>query len=258
MEHWEKKANGWVFISHSSKDYEDVKIVRNYLEENGFSALMFYLKSLEGTSSEKMKLAQELIKWEIEARNIFVLCNSISAKKSKWVQDEINYIKSFPEKNYIELDIEKLTYEKCTQLSKLDRLMIRATLFFSYSYRDKEIVHKIRNYLTSSGFRTWIDSNDLKAGDNLAKKINSAIREASRMGIILVFLSEHSLESSWVQQEFKSAINLNAPIIPIIIDKNLNIELLSSELITLQVLDISRGDFNDNMQKLLQAIKRLK
>jgi len=25
--HIEKKANGWVFLSHSSKDYQDVKIV---------------------------------------------------------------------------------------------------------------------------------------------------------------------------------------------------------------------------------------
>jgi hypothetical protein len=47
MKHWEKKANGWVFLSHASNDYEDVKIIRNYLEENGFSALMFYLKCLE-------------------------------------------------------------------------------------------------------------------------------------------------------------------------------------------------------------------
>ena len=116
MEHWEKKANGWVFISHSSKDYEDVKIVRNYLEDNGFSALMFYLKSLEGTSSKKMKLAQDLIKWEIEARNIFVLCNSHHASKSSWVQDEVKYVKKFPTKIYKEIDMKKLRYEKCTQL----------------------------------------------------------------------------------------------------------------------------------------------
>ena len=36
MKHWEKKASGWVFLSHASDDYEDVKVVRNYLEENGF------------------------------------------------------------------------------------------------------------------------------------------------------------------------------------------------------------------------------
>ena len=47
MKHWEEKAKGWVFLSHSSNDYENVKIVRDYLEENGFSALMFYLKCLE-------------------------------------------------------------------------------------------------------------------------------------------------------------------------------------------------------------------
>lgn len=112
MNHWKNKSKGWIFISHSSQDYEDVKIVRNYLEESGFSALMFYLKSLEDPM--KSKLTQKLIDWEIEARNIFVLCNSKNAKKSTWVQDEIKYVKSFPEKIYVEIDIEKLKYGKCT------------------------------------------------------------------------------------------------------------------------------------------------
>jgi len=54
MLHPEKRTNGWVFLSHSSQDYEDIKIVRNYLEESGFSALMFYLKSLENPKKRKL------------------------------------------------------------------------------------------------------------------------------------------------------------------------------------------------------------
>ena len=74
MKHWEEKAKGWVFLSHSSNDYENVKIVRDYLEENGFSALMFYLKCLE---KDKKHLRKELIESEISERNIFVLCQKI-------------------------------------------------------------------------------------------------------------------------------------------------------------------------------------
>lgn len=44
---WEKKTNGWVFLSHSFQDYEEVKIIRNYLEENNFNALIFFLKCFD-------------------------------------------------------------------------------------------------------------------------------------------------------------------------------------------------------------------
>jgi hypothetical protein len=256
MEHWEKKANGWVFISHSSEDYEAVKIVRNYLEENGFSALMFYLKSFEGADDKKIKLAEDLIKWEIEARNIFVLCNSHHASKSPWVQNEIKYVKKFPEKIYKEIDIEKLKYEKCTQLSKLDKLMVKATLFFSYSYLDKEIIDKISYSLSSNGFKVWIDSNDLKAGDNFAKQINNAILEASKTGTILIFLSKNSLASEWMNKEIEMIVSLNAYFIPIIIDKDVDIfdfRILMSR----QFLDITKGSFEKNMKKLLNALKML-
>lgn len=34
----------WVFLSHSNKDYEKVRIVRNILEEHGFRPLMFFFE----------------------------------------------------------------------------------------------------------------------------------------------------------------------------------------------------------------------
>lgn len=37
----------WVFISHSTKDFERVRLVRNALEDGGFCSLLFYLKCLE-------------------------------------------------------------------------------------------------------------------------------------------------------------------------------------------------------------------
>lgn len=36
----------WVFLSHSNKDYEKVRQVRNILEQQGYRPLMFFLNCL--------------------------------------------------------------------------------------------------------------------------------------------------------------------------------------------------------------------
>ena len=252
--HLEKKAKGWIFISHSSQNYEDVKIVRNYLEENGFSALMFYLKSLE--DPKKSKLTQQLIKWEIEARNIFVLCNSKEAKKSPWVQEEIEYVKSFSEKIYIEIDINKLKYEKYTQLSKLDNLMKKSTLFFSYSYKDKDFVMKFYEYLSKKGFQIWIDYKDLSPSDNFQKSIKNAIEKASKKGVIIVFLSKESFASQWIKAEIDIAYSLNAKILPIIIDEDIDISKfpLLNSIVPFRIYE---RNFKIKKKELLIALNRI-
>lgn len=219
MKHWEQKANGWVFLSHSSVDYENVKIVRNYLEENGFSALMFYLKCLE--DDDKKEKIQELLKWEIDARNIFVLCNSESAKKSTWVQWETDYVKKQPAKIYKEIDIDKLRYQKCTQLSKLDDLMNRATLYFSYSYKDLTKVERVYQKLNSIGFRIFKDIPSTKIARNdqsIRAKLYESLNETIGRGAVLAFLSENVKASRWFWEEKRIALEQGAVIIPILLD----------------------------------------
>ena len=154
MKHWEEKAKGWVFLSHSSNDYENVKIVRDYLEENGFSALMFYLKCLE---KDKKHLRKELIESEISERNIFVLCDSYNARKSDWVKWEKELVEKDTSKIFVTIDMENLKSEKCTELSKLDKLMNRSTLYFIYDYDDykENKIEKIYKNLNSLGFKIF-------------------------------------------------------------------------------------------------------
>jgi len=254
MEHWEKKANGWVFLSHSSRDYEDVKIVRNYLEENGFSAIMFYLRCFE--DEDKIDKAEQLIKWEIESRNIFVFCNSKSAKLSSWVQDEIKHVKKFPEKIYTEIDIDKLKYQKCTQLSKLDDLMNKATLFFSYSMEDEKVVTKVYDYLLPCGFKIWMASKFIQVGDSISDKIEEGLKEASQSGAILLFINKKYLKSELALGGIQTAIASNTPVIPLLIE-HIDINELPIHLQNIQYRNIAIGDFNENMKKLLQAIKKL-
>jgi hypothetical protein len=249
-EHWEKKANGWVFLSHSSHDYEEVKIVRNYLEDNGFSALMFYLKSLE--DKDKKKLIQPLLEWEISARNIFVSCTSKFAKKSKWFRWERCYVKSLSSKIYREIDIDKLKYERCTQLSKLDNLMKQATLFFLYSHKDNYKVDKVYKHLESSGFRIFKDTVSIKTGDHIQDKIYNALEETKERGAVLVFLSKNAKKSKWFWKEKEMVLNHNAFIIPILLD-NISINDFPA-FENLQYIDAKGGFDKNNTNKLIQII----
>lgn len=252
MKHWEKKANGWVFLSHASNDYEDVKIIRNYLEENGFSALMFYLKCLE-EKSKKDKI-EELIEWEIQARNIFVLCTSSVARKSKWVQWETNIVKRLPNKIFIEIDVENLRYKKCSELSKLDKLMNNATLFFSYSHKDNEKVKIIYEKLSSLGFRIFYDTVSTKLGSNIQEKLLSALDEAIKNGVVLIFLSNNAKQSKWFWHEKSMALRNNAYIIPILID-NVDIKDFPAFLnLQNQIIDMKDSITNESIERLVKAI----
>jgi hypothetical protein len=90
----------WIFLSHSTKDWDEVRRVRNLLEEKGHRPLVFFLKCL----TEHSEL-DDLIRREIDARSWFLLCDSESARQSSWVQAEVAYIKEMQGKYYEEIDL---------------------------------------------------------------------------------------------------------------------------------------------------------
>jgi Uncharacterized low-complexity proteins len=77
-------------------------------------------------------------------------------------------------------------------------------LFISYSHADKEFVDRLGNHLTDKGIRYWRDIHDMKAG-RMEKQIDRAIRQNPT---VLLILSEHSLNSDWVEHEVRSARGL--------------------------------------------------
>ena len=42
-----KKQGAWIFVSHSHRDLEKVRQIRNELEKRGHNPLLFFLKCLE-------------------------------------------------------------------------------------------------------------------------------------------------------------------------------------------------------------------
>lgn len=92
--------NVWMFLFHSHNDYDKFIQVRNLHEKRKFKPLMFFLKCLENDTE-----IDSLIKREIDCRFRFILCDSANAQASKWVQEEIRYIK---EENHRYCETENL------------------------------------------------------------------------------------------------------------------------------------------------------
>ena len=138
----------WVFLSHSNKDYDKVRQVRNALEDYSLRPLMFFLHCLEDDEE-----IDSLIKREIDCRTRFLLCDSENARASKWVQKEVEYIKA---QNRIceTVDLDRPIEEI---LAGMKDFIHKANLFISYNKElyplAKEVYRRLRLY----DFNLYID-----------------------------------------------------------------------------------------------------
>ena len=75
--------------------------------------------------------------------------------------------------------------------------------FISYSRTDEEFVDRLHAELQNNGVRCWQDTKDMKIGDRMRPAINQAIRVHDK---VVLVLSEHSIESDWVESEVEMAL----------------------------------------------------
>lgn len=77
--------------------------------------------------------------------------------------------------------------------------------FISYSTADEEFARKLHSDLQSRGVRCWFAGKDIRAGQSIVSQIDRAISVHDRL---IVVLSRHSIESSWVRFEILRARSL--------------------------------------------------
>lgn len=75
--------------------------------------------------------------------------------------------------------------------------------FISYSSKDREFAGRLYADLQSKGVRCWFAPEDLRIGGNFRQRIDESI---SLFDKLLLVLSEHSISSSWVEDEVESAL----------------------------------------------------
>ncbi len=257
MSSQDKEEGGWIFLSHSNKDFEKVREVRNELEKLGRKPIMFYLKCLEDDNS----ILPDLLRREIAAREWFILCDSSNAQASQYVRDEVKLVKSM---EGIKFEVVDLSKGLPAELYKLIRISKRATVFLSYARSDNEMATRIGDALRKHDYRVWTDA-ELSPAENFKEAIGVAIDEAIQNGFVLLLLSEASLKSQYFQQEIfyalkKAAASHNSNIVPVVISNLSTIQQslppdLALALGDIQWFDLTAGPFDERVEELIRNLK---
>lgn len=74
--------------------------------------------------------------------------------------------------------------------------------FISHSSKDQDFAERLYADLQNKGVRCWFAPKDMKIGDTIWDRIDQSIRIHDKL---LLILSEHSIESEWVEDEVDAA-----------------------------------------------------
>lgn len=221
-----------IFLSHSHKDEEKVRKIRDVFEILDCEPLIFFLKCLDDNNTE----LEDFIKKEIEARNIFLYCKSDNAEKSEWVQKELEYIKSLDEKRLYEIDIDKeFSLGIIKILSCIQDIIKSNKVFIVGSEKDRALIKKISDYLRNKGmvvigedleksFKSSIYNKNNVIINNIVKDI----KDVSKEGKFIILCTHNLVESNFLLTVIQSIFNNEGQYIAIINDKEIfdqNIEL---------------------------------
>ncbi len=201
-----KIERGWVFLSHSHKDVDLVRKIRNKFEELGFEPLMFYLKCL----SDKDEI-EGLIKREIAERDWFVYLDSPNARSSTWVKTEREYIEKFKDKKIFTID---LLSDISTQFDIICHIANQMKVFISHSCQDRVLCERLKAKLLEKDMLVSSYEN-ISAGSNITEIMNQNTNDASHSGFVIVLITEQSYKSEFVFREIHQTIANRGKLIPI-------------------------------------------
>lgn len=194
----------WVFLSHSNKDYDKVREVRNLLEEQNFRPLMFFLNCLNDDDE-----IDSLIKREIDSRKRFILCDSPNAKSSKWVQKEVEYIKS-KQRYYYTIDLDD-TSDVIAQ--NILQFAGESTVYISCAHNDEQYYEQLKIMLQDDlGLRVFDYKKDLVVGEYWDNQLKSVIDRCQLNGYVIFLITDSFLKSQYGIKELDHVLskqNLN-------------------------------------------------
>lgn len=204
-----------VFLSHSHKDIEKVRKIRDVLEILGCEPLMFFLKCLDDDNKE----LEDFIKREIDARNVFLYCRSRNAEKSEWVQKELEYIKSRDKSRIYTVDIDNdFCGGTVSLLNDVVNLIKNNNVFVSYPAKAARPAQTIIKYLSEAGMNV-VSMDNSPAYGNWESYTEKVIEKAAKEGMVIVIETEGE-KTGWAQRaEIEKAKKEGAKIQRVIVRK---------------------------------------
>ena len=204
-----------VFLSHSHKDIEKVRKIRDILEILGCEPLMFFLKCLDDNNGE----LEDFIKREIDARNVFLYCRSRNAEESEWVQKELEYIKSRDKSRIYTVDIDNdFCGGTVSLLNDVVNMIKNNNVFVSYPGKAARAAQSIIQYLSDAGMHVVSESNGLS--EKWLSITGKEIERAAKEGVVVV-VEEEGEETGFSQkEEIKMALEEGAKILRVVVEKD--------------------------------------
>ena len=126
-----------------------------------------------------------------------------------------------------------------------------SSIFLSHNHKDKPFVRKLAERLNAHGIRTWVDEAEIRVGDSLITKIETAIKDFTYLGVIL---SPNSVTSQWVRREVNIALTqeingTQVKVLPLLIESCEIPGFLSDKFYA----DFTK-DFEDGFETLLSRL----
>lgn len=204
-------CNSWIFVSHCSDDILRVREVRNYLESQGASPLLFHLLALNEPDQ-----FWPLIQQEIAIRNFFLYCESASSRIREWVIRERAEVEALAKIKPIRIGSVCVDDAKLNTAA-LDAFLVGTRVFPSFSRLDLARVSPFLDELKNTGFQVFEVLN-LEPGTFTQRTVRSELDGAARNGIFVAFLSQASIKNVWVFGQIGYAIRRRAKLILVTLD----------------------------------------
>ena len=187
--------------------YFDTKL-KEYLKviiRKGNNIEIKYSLNLLSQLSLNRKIAIDLNKDTNFLDELESIINDNQSIKKKYDQIKWNLKEIENEQNKLESSNENSV---SNEQSKLEHIMI------SYNTVSRELCLKIKENLESSGYKVWIDINDIHGSS-----LDSMARAVENSFCVLMCVTEKYRQSVNCQAEAQYAFRLNKPIIPLIMQK---------------------------------------
>lgn len=240
-------ASGYIFLSHSHKDFHKVRQIRNALEQNGFEPLCFYLKCLDDDSE-----IEDLIKREIDAREWFIFLNSENARQSKWVTLEREYINRTDAKKIITVDLE----DEDAVSRSIEKILRNLRVFISYSHVNESLAARIYRKLKEKDYLVFFDKECAPSLSEYESTAVNAITEAAQDGCVLALISPAYHKSPWAMRELSFALKQGGNVIPVVLGDFELDRALQFRLSSTQCYRLSENPSNAELDELIDTIGR--
>jgi hypothetical protein len=127
-------------------------------------------------------------------------------------------------------------------------------VFVSYASADREAAFRIVDYLESQGIRCWVAPRDVSPGMEYGEAIIDAI---GRVRALVLVLSDHSNESTFVRKEVERAVSKTKPILPVRIREVKPAGALEFYISSAQWVDAWKSPLEQHLLPLVGAIRAM-